>query len=238
MAKDLVLNRKYELLLKKRAENVARNAAEGRTMQMTGNPLQGSAATPSDSLSDLLGNIKSNNGLVQNTQNIVKTTGADTLGIDPKIVYKSKFPSTSKALSLAEDVGESTLGRALKSERGSASVVPMLGLGAAALGGIGVAKKLEQGDYGNAALDAADIGTDFIPGVGLAKMLLRPTEAGAADIPDDEMRQREIFNAARKAKDGTPVNNPSTEAPLIEPENRAKREDLNSLFKNTMSRIK
>lgn len=191
----------------------------------------------SDTLSNVIPDVAARDKLIKTVSNDVITTPNSMTGIRAD-VQASKFPSTSKALSLAEDLGESTLGGVLKSERGSASMIPMLGLGAAALGGIGVAKKLEKGDYGNAALDAADIGTDFIPGVGLAKMLLKPTEAGAADIPDDEMKQREIFNAARKAKDGTPVNNPSTEAPLIEPENRAKREDLNNLFKNTMSRIK
>jgi hypothetical protein len=232
------LNKAYELLLKRRQENVDKSLARAST-PVTRTALPGSEAQAADTLSNVNSNIAEQGGLMKNLENTVKTTPDDLLGIDPKLAYKSRFPSTSKTLDAARTISEESapiredVGSILKSTKGASSgVLPMIGLGAAALGGMGVAKKLGEGDYGNAALDAADIGTDFIPGVGLAKMLLRPTEAGAADIPEDEMKERQAYNDARLSKAGKPVNYPATSQPLLAPEDRVKKEDLDALLKS------
>lgn len=230
------LNKAYESLMKRRQANIDRNTAEGRTINMTGKPLNPDLRQAADTLSDLRSDIVSKGGFVQNLENTIKSTPSDTMGISPEIIYKSRFPSTSKALKLVEDLPESGMLRSLKNNKGFAKMLPMLGLGAAGLAGLSIAGKVQAGELGEAGMEAADLGTDYVPGLGSAKMALRPTELGNAELPDEMMREREVYNSARKAKNGEPVNTPSLEQPLLAPENRIKKEDLDKLLESIKSK--
>lgn len=233
------LNKAYELLMKRRQANVDRNTAQGRTMSMSGIPLNESTAQAADTLSNLRGDIASQGGLVQNLEDTVKSTPKDMMGIAPEVAYKSKFPSTTKALEATDDVVPNKgILNSLKNSKGLAKMLPMLGLGGIGLAGLGIAGKVQAGEYGSAGMDAADLGTDYVPVVGQVKSALRPTEMGNSELPDEMMREREIYNAARRAKNGESVNAPSLEQPLIAPEERVNKKDLDALFKNTMSRMK
>jgi hypothetical protein len=68
--------------------------------------------------------------------------------------------------------------------------VGALGIGAAALG---MGNKAMAGDFKGAAGDAADLATDFVPGVGEAKMAITPSELGDAEImPEDQKKFWEL----------------------------------------------
>lgn len=161
----------------------------------------------------------------------------------PQYMGIKELPSSS-TLSKVEDVGravnEDTGGvlGSLKNAKGFSKVLPMLGMGAAGLAALSIGNKAMAGEYGQAGLESADLGTDYVPGLSQMKMALRPTELGNAELPEEMMKERELYNAARQAKGGGVVNNPSDSQTLIAPEDRIKKEDLDNLFKNTMSRIK
>ncbi len=81
------------------------------------------------------------------------------------------------ALTEAQDVGKNVneeAGSLLHNQGGFSKVLPALGLGAAALGALGIANKVQAGEYGQAGLDTADLATDYVPGLGQAKMAVRP----------------------------------------------------------------
>lgn len=227
---DRNLNKAYELLMKRQQKNIDRNLAEGRTMDMKGTPLNDQTSQATDTLSNVKGDIADNNGLVQNFRDkLGKTTTSNSMeGINSDV--KGRFNNIKNSLSdAASDAGkmvgeDSGVVKSLRGETGSASVLPMLGLGAAALGGMGVAKKLQAGDYGNATLDTADIGTDFIPGVGLAKMALRPTDLGNSELPADVMQQRTAYNNS--------VNNPN-----LDSESTANSDGDKQRFKNILAKL-
>ena len=166
-------------------------------------------------------------------------------GIPEKIVQKGglagqvegmksiRFPSVTNALESASNAGK-IINEDLAGSKGAMGILPALGLGAAALGSLGIAKKVQTGDYGNAALDATDLATDFIPGVGIAKMILKPSEVGAADLPDDIMKEKEAFNATHKAD--LPKEIPDSQ--FSDSEKNIEDNKKQSPFKNTFSRIK
>jgi len=237
MANDS-LEKAYELLLKRRQKNVNKNILEGRTMNMSGIPLNPNEIQAAETLSNLKSDIASQGGLVKNLENTIKTTPNDVIGIAPEIAYKSRFPSVKKALGEAEDVGKMVnedTGGLLKNSKGFSKVLPMLGMGATALAGLGIANKVQAGEFGQAGLEGADLATDYVPGLGQAKMALRPEELGNAELPPELMKERELYNAARKSKLGEPVNNPSTEQPLLAPEDRVKKEELDRILKSIIS---
>lgn len=178
--------------------------------------------------SDVIGDIADKGG-VRNLNSKISTTPESMAGIKAN-VEPNRFANIKNALSdsastagkMAEEEGGVL--RSLRGETGSTTMLPMLGLGAAALGGMGVAKKLGNGDYGNAALDATDIGTDFIPGVGLAKMALRPTELGNSELPPEIMQQRTAYNNS--------ISNPDLEDNTKEASN-----DKQERFKNILAKL-
>lgn len=128
----------------------------------------------------------------------------------------------------------------LKNSKGFAGVLPMIGMAGLGLAGLSIANKANAGEYGKAGMEAADTATDFIPGVGQAKFALRPSELGNAELPPDIQRAKEVYNAARKAKEGMqePENVP-TQDPMLAPEDRATYDDLKKKFNfNVLNNIK
>lgn len=237
------LEKTYAKMLAKREATATANAAKGN---MSGVPLNDQGSTRAGSLSDVIQNIKNKGGLAQNVENTVKSTPTDTIGISPEVAYKSRFANIKKAmggaLTDAEGIGKNVneeAGSLLHNQGGFSKVLPALGLGAAALGALGIANKVQAGEYGQAGLDTADLATDYVPGLGQAKMAVRPSELGNSELPADVMEQRNVFNAARKSKEGEPVNNPSNTQPLLAPEDRATNEDLKKQFQfNVFNKMK
>lgn len=153
---------------------------------------------------------------------------------------KSRFTGVKNILSKAgtainEDAPKSNPLSMVKGSGGFAKMLPMLGLGAAGLAGLSIAGKVQAGELGQAGLESADLATDYVPGLGQAKMALRPTELGNAELPPEEMEARRVYNEARMAGQ---TGAPSLEQPLLEPEDRAKKEEMDALFKNVRSRVK
>lgn len=209
MADNYRTNKAYELLLKQRQKNIDKNLAQGRSMQMSGIPLNESIATPANTLSDVLSDIKENKGLVQNLEDTVKTTSPDMIGIAPEIAYKSKFPSIARSLDTVKNVGTTInedipdkkgILSLLKNSGGFSKVLPALGMGATALAGLSIANKVQAGELGDAGLEGADLATDYIPGVGQAKMALRPSELGNSELPPEVMEERRKFNVLSRLK--------------------------------------
>lgn len=244
MADDYRARKAAELLEKQRLARVAKNLAEGRTGRVEGLPAYDkalrSAASPQEAMQALR-----DQGKVTNLENVIKSTGTDTIGIDPAVRNKSKFFNLDKKLGGASDVLDdvshvaSEEGGILKNQKGFSKMLPMLGMGAAGLAALGIAGKVQAGEYGDAALDTADVATDYIPFVGQAKMIARPSDLGNAELPPEMMEEREVYNAARRAKNGETVNNPSTEQPLLAPEDRATYEDMKKKVNfNVLNRIK
>jgi hypothetical protein len=75
-----------------------------------------------------------------------------------------------------------------KKVRSFGPLLGMLGAGAAAMG---VGNKAMAGDLSGASIDAADLATDYIPGVSQAKMALQSNEAGKGS---DEVQGKEAFD--------------------------------------------
>jgi hypothetical protein len=73
-------------------------------------------------------------------------------------------------------------------------VAPLLkatGIGALAASAAGIGNKAMAGDFKGATKEAIDLGTDFIPGVGEAKMALTPSELGE---DQDQVKNREPYD--------------------------------------------
>lgn len=234
---DPRIERQYAKLLANRQKTVDLNVAQGRSMNMPGVSLNEAPETAS-TLSDVINKIKQKGGVAQNLENTIKTTPTDTIGIAPEISYKTRFPSVNKALGTAEDIGRTVnedTGGLLKNQGGFSKVLPALGLGAAALGALGIANKVQAGEYGQAGLDTADLATDYVPILSQIKMAGRPSELGSGELPEDVMKERQIYNQNRvSGQTGTP----SSEQPLIEPEDRAKYDDMKSQFQNILNKVK
>ena len=60
-----------------------------------------------------------------------------------------------------------------------------------------------------------------------------------AELPPEMMEEREVYNAARRAKNGEAVSNPSEEQPLLAPEDRAKYDEMKKQVNfNVLNRLK
>lgn len=191
-----------------------------------------------ETLSDLADTLKSKGSVVSKISEGVKTTPSDLIGIDPALAYKTRFANINKKLGAVGDVAKDVSEEAglLKGQKGFAKMLPMLGLGAAGLAGLSIAQKAAAGELGQAGLESADLATDYIPGLGQAKMALRPSELGSGELPPEEMEARRIYNEARKAgQTGTP----SLEQPLLAPENRATYDEMKKRINfNVLNRLK
>jgi hypothetical protein len=79
-----------------------------------------------------------------------------------------------------------------------APILKAAGIGALGYQALGIGQKAAAGEFGEAGLEAADMATDYLPVVGQVKDAIRPTELGNADLPPEEMKQRELFNKTRQ----------------------------------------
>jgi len=79
-----------------------------------------------------------------------------------------------------------------------APLMKAAGVGAIGAAAMGIGNKAMAGEYGQAGLDTADLATDLTPIVGEAKMAIYPTELGNAELPPEEMQERERFNKMRQ----------------------------------------
>lgn len=244
MAEDYRAKKAAELIEKRRLATIAKNIEQGRTGIIKGTPLN----DPKMSLS--MEDLK-NQGKVSNHYNTIKTTPSDTIGINPEVRNKSKFLNLdTKLTGVADSIDdlsdaskiakeEGGFLKNLKGNKGFGKVLPALGMGAAGLAALSIGNKAMAGDFGGAGLEATDLATDYIPGVGTAKMALNPSELGNAELPEDEMEARNVYNSqVRRSKGMDPVNNPSNEMPQLAPEDRVKYEDLKRQFSGLTDRMK
>lgn len=238
MADDYRAKKAAELIEKKRLERVAKNITEGRTGKISGVPAYDKAirsSTTQEAMDELR-----RQGKVTNLENTLKQTPTDMIGINPEVRNKSKFFNLDKKLAgeVLDDVSdvaqkESSI---VKNNKGFAKMLPMLGLAGAGLAGLSIAGKVQAGELGEAGLETADLATDYIPGVGTLKMAARPTELGNAELPDEMMKERAIYNAARMGKNREPAVVPSEETPMLAPEDRVQKRDLDAMMQNILNR--
>lgn len=239
---DPRIEKQYAKLLEQRAKLAAKNAAEGRTLNMTGVPLN-EREVPASTLSEVMDTLRAKGKPVTTIANEIKTTPSDLIGIDPSIRNKSKFFNLDQKLGgvteAAEDVGKAVneeSGGLLRNTKGFSKVLPALGLGATALGALSIANKVQAGELGQAGLESADLATDYVPGLGQVKMALRPSELGSGELPPEEMEARRIYNEARKAgQTGTP----SLEQPMLAPEDRVTYDEMKKRINfNVLNKLK
>jgi hypothetical protein len=130
--------------------------------------------------------------------------------VKPTEGMTSKFGNTMEKLEpVAKDFGKVVLKDApksaealklLKGSGGFAHLMPQVGLGALAAGSLGVAKKLQDQDFGGAAVEAADAGSYLVPGLGEARMLgdVSMGELGNSELPPEELEKQARFNQVRQ----------------------------------------
>lgn len=152
----------YARELERRAARAAKNAEEGRTlgnMAPKGIPLHDKVKAPAGTLSDVIDEMTSKHRL----ENTVKT--AD--GFDPRIDANVR-------------------NNPLKNSKGFSRLLPMLGLGGAALAASSIFNKAKAGDIPNAALESADLATDYVPGVSQVKAIAQSLKPDVANEGEDE----------------------------------------------------
>lgn len=82
-------------------------------------------------------------------------------------------------------------------------LIKAAGIGALGLSAAGIGQKAMAGDYGGAALDTADLGTDLLPIIGEAKMAASPSELGNSELPPEIMSERNKFNKIKQKINST-----------------------------------
>jgi hypothetical protein len=262
MMSDLQNEKAYARILAQREKNIARNATEGRSMDLKGTSIS-EPKYRSDTLSNVMDDIKGRDVPVTNLNNKVTTTPDDLLGLTPELKYKSRFPSVNKALGndeitktvnnannelssagkygseLAEGAeGASMASKLLNNSKGFINgIAPAIGLGSAALAGLDVANKANNGQYKDAALSAIDNGSYFVPVLGEARMMLDAGKnalsipnAGAADTDTTNLKpynfQTNINDSARD----------TSGSDVIQP--RAQLSDLRKISDDAAQRMK
>lgn len=229
---DKNLEKAYALLEKKRLANVAKNAEEGRTFNIKGTPLN-EPKQRAGSLSDAMDNLRQE-GKLTNLEDTLKTTPTDTIGIKPEIRNKSKFFNLDNRIAgtdLVDDAAKVVNEEAgiLKNAKGmSRGVLPMLGLGATALAAMGIFNKANAGELKEAAVDTADLATDYVPVVNQLKMALRSEGLGKGS---DDITGLEPF--VQKDVDQTPRNTRATYEEL----KRVSREGIQGRFPKLLNKF-
>lgn len=223
--KDDDLEKKYAKLLESRQKNVNRNIAEGRTLGVSSTPEVSSENKRAiDELYDrilakredkLMKNVEMGRSInlagtlpiaeakgnkISNLSNEIKKDFGDNPGIRRDIALAAKNTGIEDVPSQSKGLLSGKMGKTLKA----------LGILAPGIAAMGIGEKAMAGDLGGAGVDAADLATDYIPGVGQVKDAIRPEEMGNSELPFEEMEARRIFNEeARKGKMGEPTRHPS-----------------------------
>lgn len=239
-------SKNYRKILENRQRNIARNTAEGRQAMPKG--LRISDLDPkSETLNEVLRDLKDQNRLVQNIGDF-KQTPNDVVGIRQDVIQKSKFPSIEAKwkkpnLELVQDATEEATkdvaketpkaegwaSKVLKDKKGMAQLIPTVGLGAAAFGVMPIAKKLQDRDWKGAATDTAEMAANIA--FPITSTILNSPEVGAADLPEDEMKNRAIYNASRKAHESQLSNTEPLLSPIPEKRN-ATKEEMDSIMQS------
>jgi hypothetical protein len=140
---------------------------------------------------------------------------------------------------VARTAGE--LGGMGKKMRSFGPLLGMLGAGAAAMG---VGNKAMAGDIGGAGMDAADLATDYIPGISQAKMALQsdPLGQGSDEVAKKEQFDFTPFKVKNPSMDqNTAINDSSAnagilpskvQAPIDATQERPKYSELLKMFGN------
>lgn len=97
-------------------------------------------------------------------------------------------PSIGKVFRSA---GEAASAGAKKAGRGLKSFGPLLGMLGAGAAAAGIGNKAMAGDFQGAGVDAADLATDYVPGLSQAKMALQSDEVGKGS---DQVQGKEQFD--------------------------------------------
>jgi len=201
---DSKLEKAYALLEKKRLANVAKNAAEGRTMNMAGVPMSEPKVRAS-TLSEVLPDLQLK-GKLTNLEDTVKMTPTDTIGINPEVRNKSKFFNLDQKLGVGDLADDAVKlaekeGSILKNAKGFAKgVLPAIGLGGAALAAMGIMNKANAGELKEAGVDAIDLTTDYVPAISNLKMVLKSEGLGRGsdDITGLQPFVQNIDDSARQ----------------------------------------
>jgi hypothetical protein len=167
-------------------------------------------------------NKDASRGLADLAEKVIEKGGTVTRNINK--IEEGYKPVLGKVFQSAKDAG--------KKVRSFAPLLGMLGAGAAAMG---VGEKAMAGDFRGAGMEAADLATDYIPGISQAKMALQSDELGKGS---DVVGQKPSFDftpfRTNKAVNDSPAdtsNMPSfkNEA-LPEKKERTKYSELRKMF--------
>lgn len=158
---DARMEKNYARLLERRAAQAAKNVAEGRDLgQLVDKGLSfRDKSNAAENMEGFLDKLKARHNL----ENVVKTAE----GFDPRIDANVR-------------------NNPLKNNKGFSKLLPMLGLGGAALAASSIFNKARAGDIPNAALESADLATDYIPGISNAKAIAQSLNPGVANEGEDQ----------------------------------------------------
>ncbi|MFZ4411503.1 MAG: hypothetical protein ACOYOV_00370 [Bacteroidales bacterium] len=171
----------YAKKLKGREANVAKNFAENKQLGITAatKPINFPTKDTAESLGDIRNKMLEKGNVVSNIANEVKTAE----GAEPRLLsLATRFPKLKAMLALA-------------------------GPAAVAAGAFGIGNKAMAGDIKGAAGDTADMATDYMPGIGEAKMALSSAPLGEHS---DEVNGEKPFDFSKYK---TPVEAAPQEAP-------------------------
>ena len=208
------------------------NVAKLQTLKQN---LRPEMPVPAGSLGGVMDEIRSRGAGMQNIANDVKsaTPGMSALGGRSAIMEKVgdiaesiPKPTTTSLERLNMPKSAGRFGKTLKA----------LGILGPAIGAMAMGDKAMAGDFGGAAMEGADLATDYIPGVGEVKQAIRPEEMGNAELPEDIMKQRALYNEqARRGKGEAP---PAELEGLEEPVRYADMQDQISKRFNVLNKMK
>ena len=204
-------------------------------LQTVNQNLRPDMPTRANSLSSVMHQIRSRGVGVQNVADEVKsaTPGMSSLG-GRRAVLESvgdiaesiPKPTTTSLERLNMPKGASKFGKTLKA----------LGILGPAVGAMAMGDKAMAGDFGGAAMEGADLVTDYIPGVGQVKDAIRPEEIGNSELPEEIMKARALYNEqARRGKGQAP---PEEIEGLEEPARYADMQDQISKRFNVLNKMK
>lgn len=175
---DLRNKRAYEQILAQRAKNTIANEAGGKSfanLRAKGIPMDVANTNAADTLSDVVDKMKAKTNL--------SGVGKIVDDFDPRInanVRGGKLDLLNKAIHGAEDAAPKAAGL-LGNSKGFAKLLPMLGLGGAALAASSIFNKARAGDIPGAAMETADQVTDHVPGIGNLKMAMESSPLGEGE---------------------------------------------------------
>lgn len=188
-----------------------------------------------EDLSGVMQKLRENKGMVKNISDDIKTASPGMAAV----TGRQAIVDTMGKPELQKQTGTS-LGRLNAGKMGK--TMKMLAAFGPIAGAMSMSGKAMAGDFGGAAMEGADLATDYVPGVGQIKDAIRPEEIGNSELPQEEMAARRVFNEqARKGKMGEPTRHSSFSGAELEDEDEtASVKDLNDITKrfNVLNKMK